>query len=709
MIIQKIEIQNFRSYYKVNRFDFINGLNLIIGSNGDGKTTFYEALEWLFRTDGTNKVDSKFISKKRIEELFANESDDVRVAMTYEHKGKMKTLEKMFHFTKSFDGEVSMSNYSFNLIEQDGVERIVKDGIRFDYDLPSEIRRYTMFKGESDLDVFQNSNALKMLVETFSDVKDFEAYFSFMEYASRNADRARDNAQKLDTKNADRIKQCKKTIELEQDILNSIESELKQKADEAENFDGLLKSIEKSKEASNLLITVNRRIEILTNKRAETQACINENYTIDLLDNLWILLGFKKIAEEYSTKVNDFDKKRRKIEQDYLLSAHTDNLIKKIQTDFVPLPVHIPGQKIMQEMLDEEVCKICGRPAAKHTEAWNYMLQRLEEYKKSLQTDSSEEIPPFYQNNYIVELQKRDTTLNDNLAEVSQIRRKVQEAIAFNNRMHDDIKKIDESLRQEYDNKKRILAQADGLTEQQLLASYENISNWFEKKNKAEQRIEILKGQKMKHMTELNKAKEELSKMAEGTSAAIYARTALMLNHISQAFKNAKENNKKRLLQAIEDESNRFLEKLNTNDFKGTIRILEKANGQGEAVLMNNDNSRIYNPNTALRTTYLMSVLFAIGKLSSEKDHTEFPLLFDAPTSSFTDAKESEFFSVIGSLNKQVVIVTKSFLREVANGDVELDKGKINAIDGHVVRIAKKKPFDDKKLGTIQTIITNIK
>ena len=66
MIIQKIEIHNFRSYYKENSFELINGFNLIIGSNGDGKTTFYEALEWLFRTDGTNKMDTKYISKKEV-------------------------------------------------------------------------------------------------------------------------------------------------------------------------------------------------------------------------------------------------------------------------------------------------------------------------------------------------------------------------------------------------------------------------------------------------------------------------------------------------------------------------------------------------------------------------------------------------------------------------------------------------------------------
>jgi DNA sulfur modification protein DndD len=84
-------------------------------------------------------------------------------------------------------------------------------------------------------------------------------------------------------------------------------------------------------------------------------------------------------------------------------------------------------------------------------------------------------------------------------------------------------------------------------------------------------------------------------------------------------------------------------------------------------------------------------------------------LLFDAPTSSFTDAKENEFFNVISKLNKQVIIVTKSFLRDGSNGEVILDTNRINNINGCVFRIEKKKPFDDKKLGTIQTIISKIK
>lgn len=709
MIIQRIEINNFRSYYRHNSFELTNGLNLIIGSNGDGKTTFYDALDWLFRTDDTNKMDTKYISKKRIEELSTNEADDVRVAMTYEHKGKSKILEKMFHFTKSYDDEVNTSNYTFSLIEHDGVERILNDGRDFDKDLPYDFRKFIMFKGEDDLNVIQSSNAMKILVDNFSEVREFDSYFEFTKYATAQAEKARDDAQRLDRKNEAEIKRLNRTISTETDILSDIEREIENKQNEAVNFENLLSNIKQSEEAAKLLVSVNGRIEQLSKRRTEIKGRINENYTINLLDDMWILLGFSDIAEEFSTKVSELDKKRRKLEQTYLFTAGQEKAIKKMQTDFVPLPVYIPGQKIMQEMLDEEVCKICGRPAKKHSEAWEFMLHRLEEYRDSLKVPEEEEISPYYLNNYIVELQKSDNTLNDNLADITKLRHIIQERIALNNRLHNDVRKIEASLEAELENKKRILAQTDGLSEEQLLANFDKISKWMDNQKNAENRVKTLKSKQVEHQIILDDARNKLSKMAENTPAAIYAKIATIIRNISDAFKTAKEDNKLRLIHTIENEANLFMEKLNTNDFKGTIRIIEKANGQGEAMLINNDEARIFNPNTALKTTYLMSILFAIGKLLSEKDKTVFPLLFDAPTSSFTEAKESEFFKEISSLNKQVIIVTKSFLKESAPGEVVLDRYRLNSIDGSIFRIEKKKPFDDKKLGTIQTIISKIK
>ena len=48
-------------------------------------------------------------------------------------------------------------------------------------------------------------------------------------------------------------------------------------------------------------------------------------------------------------------------------------------------------------------------------------------------------------------------------------------------------------------------------------------------------------GQRIKHRKTLEEAQESLGKLAEGTSAALYAKIAALIRHISAAFKSAKE------------------------------------------------------------------------------------------------------------------------------------------------------------------------
>lgn len=709
MIIKKIIIRNFRSYYKENTFELVNGLNLIIGANGDGKTTFFEALDWLFRTDGTKNMDTKYISKKRSEELDPSESDMVSVTMHYEHDNTNKILEKSFKFTKASDKEINTSNYDYTLITDDGVERFVKNGTFFDYDISSDIRKYIMFKGEIDLDIFQKSSALKMLVDTFSDVRDFETYFQFMEFATEKAEKAKDHAQDQDKKNADKIKSFRRIIETEKGILSDIEREINQKANEATNFESLLKNIEKSKEASQLLKAVNRRIQKLTEKRDSTRGLIREDYTINLLDDLWVLMGFGDIAEEYSNKIHRLIDKRQQLNDEYLLQLGAEKYKEKIKTDFIPLPVNVPGYKYLQKMIDQEICMCCNRPAEKGSDAWKYIKQRLDEFMESTTVSKdTDKIEPLFVNNYISELQKRENILSDNLPDILKLRYKISEAIAFNNRLHNDVRKLESNIDNEFEQKKRILAQSDGLTEDQLLANFENISNWTNQQRDAEDRIKTLKAKRNEHRAILEDNQNKLGNLAKGTTAELYKNFWDIIRRIAKAFKEAKEANKTNLLHMIEDESNIFLDKLNVDDFKGTIRIIEKGKEEAEAVLMNNDNTRIFNPNTALRTTYLMSVLFAVGEIASRKKESPFPLIFDAPTSSFTEKKESEFFDVISKLNKQVIIVTKSFLHDNGNGIQTLKTSEVKKLNGRVFRIEKKRPFDDRKLGTIQTVVTPI-
>ena len=158
MIIREITIENFRSYFGVNTIKFNEGLVIFIGDNGDGKTTFFEALEWLFDTSKQN-LDSRLISEKKISELPEFEKEIIRVSMTFEHDGE-KIVEKSFGFSKNAKNEISTTDFQFRGFENVGTERIsIHGGKLLDRCFEAAIRKYCLFKGEENLNVFNNPDA----------------------------------------------------------------------------------------------------------------------------------------------------------------------------------------------------------------------------------------------------------------------------------------------------------------------------------------------------------------------------------------------------------------------------------------------------------------------------------------------------------------------------------------------------------------------
>src|SRR5699024_823226 len=95
--------------------------------------------------------------------------------------------------------------------------------------------------------------------------------------------------------------------------------------------------------------------------------------------------------------------------------------------------------------------------------------------------------------------------------------------------------------------------------------------------------------------------------------------------------------------------------------FYGIIRILKTHDGNARIALQDRNDRLISSPNQALKTTMYMSVLFAVSELTSIKRENDYPLIFDAPTSSFSIQKESDFFKVISVIKKQCIILAKSF------------------------------------------------
>ncbi len=711
MNIKEITIVNFRSYSGINPIKFNDGLMLFIGDNGDGKTTFFEALEWLFNTTNQN-MDKRLVSQKKIAELPEYESDIVQVSMTFNHNGE-KIIEKSFSFKKLLNGNIETSDFQFKGFESDIEGRNpIHGGVLLDRCFEAAIRKYCLFKGEDNLNVFNNRDALSYLIDTFSNIRKFDPYYTgdsvdpgFTDFAEDQSRKAYERAMKSDKQNSQHEKILSSKMELIRKKLNDIRHRLNSNRENASNYESKLNEIENSKEASDLLIDINKRLKSLNEKKANIEGHINENYNIKLLDEMWVLCGFTSIFDDFQNKLTAFSKKKRKIEREEDISKGKQELAKEISSGIIPLSPNIPDKISMQEMINDQYCKVCGREAKKGSDAYNFMVKKLEGLINGQKITESKQDTGIFPNNYLKELEQKSTAIEYNQDKINNLFNKIKGDINFNEIRKTELRKVQKNIELEEENKKKLLAQNDTLTEEQLKNTYENIKNWWDYRSQAEKQIIILEKEEVELEEELSQLQKEYDNLAKNSLAITYSKVNLAFRIIQNAFKNAKEKNTQDFLNLLEKKSNEYLEKLNIDGFFGIIRILKSHNDSARIVLQDKNDTFIANPNQALKTTMYMSVLFAVSELTAIKRENDYPLIFDAPTSSFSPQKERDFFGVISDIKKQCIIFTKSFLKD----DCTIDTDKIDKLNCTIYRMEKEKPFNKLDLSTIKTKLTLIK
>ena len=715
MNIKEITIENFRSYYGKNIVKFNDGLVLFVGDNGDGKTTFFEALEWLFDTSKQN-MDYRLISEKKISELPQYESDIMRVSMTFEHDGE-KIVEKSFAFKKNSGSEIRTADYQFKGWYNNGTERVpIHGGKLLDRCFEASIRKYCLFKGEENLNVFNNPDALNYLIETFSNIREFDPYCSdnennigFVDFAEDLSRKAYEKAMKSDKQNSQQEKELSSKLDLLRGNLSNVRKRLETNRENANNYSTKLNEIENSKEASTLLKDINERLKSLNEKKRKFEVLINEDYTTKLLDEMWILCGFSRIFKEYQEKVTTFSKEKRRIEDEDKKHKGKVEAYNEISTSLakgiIPLSIYIPDENTMKEMIEDEFCKVCGREAKKGSDAHDFMVSKLNELLQSQKPKEKKEEVLLFNNNFAKELEQKSISLGYNQEELNDLLNTIRDRIDFNEARKADVRKIQESIDIEEDNKKKLLAQNNTFTEEQLQNAYENIKNWFDYRNEAEKQILILEAEEKNIKDKLRVVQEEYDKLAKSSIASTYSKVYTAFSKIQSAFKYAKEKNTYDFLRLLEEKANSYLEKLNLEGFHGIIRIIKTPESTARIVLLDKNDIFVANPNQALKTTMYMSVLFAISELTTIKRENDYPLIFDAPTSSFAPQKESDFFNVISDIKKQCIIFSKSFLTDSGS----MDSNKIDSLNCTIYRMKKRIPYDKHDLSTVQTELTLIK
>lgn len=724
MKLKKIIIKNFRSYYGENSFELSDGLTLVIGDNGDGKTTFFEALEWLFDTSKENKSESN-VSEMRKKELGLGESDMVSVSILFEHNGE-KEICKSFRVERQLNGNIVTRDFSFVGYTLVGAERQRRDGRNFlEACFDTVVRRYCLFKGERELNVFDNNTALKTLVDTFSGIKQFDQFVEITEWFEQESDKLVTRELKKDKKQEEVVKKLEAEMTRVLRDIGDTNRDIKTKEKAVSDFESRIRLLEENQDACENLQTIKARIESKKAELNRMKAYVNLDYNALLLDDMWILRSFPSVLQEYQTKVSLMSKEERRIQK-----AEDDRIaiekgkkealkeIQKLANDATPLPWNLPDKETMQEMIDDEVCKVCGRPAPKGSEAYEFMVRKLNDYLEHVRQESAAaqarelEIKPIFENEYVSELHTRGIQMSGDVERsIAKLSTEIDDRLQFVQNRKNDVEKISKELQEAEDAKLQLLIQNPNLTEEMLDKTFHDFKGLSESSKRAELDLNDL----LHKLSDLEKLKgdikEELSKIEPSNGVVrIYQRVHMTLEKIMKAFGDARTANITSFLTMLENEANFYLKKLNAGDFRGVIKIIRTVDGSARIALYSSNGSQITNPGGAQKTTMYMSVLFAISKITTLKRDEDYPLIFDAPTSSFGEFKEDVFYNIIDQIDKQCVIFTKDLLNfDRESGTRKLDYSKINQLSCSVYRIRKQEGYDEEDLSTIRTITERIK
>lgn len=720
MIIQRIEIKNFRSYYGENCFEFKNGLTLIIGDNGDGKTTFFEALQWLFNTT----IDAPSIenfSEMRKSQLEVGETDTISVSMTFEHDG-VKRIEKKFSIARTGNDRFSVDRIQFTGYEDRDSGRVQVDGkILVQRCFDAFIQKFSMFKGESDLNVFNDATALQQLVAKYSDLKTFDKYVEYATEFERKSNSAYIKESKSDEKisrEAERLDyqltQVRGDIRVKSKDINDLQTA-------ASFFNGKIDDLEKTKETSEKYREVKERLDAKNQEAARIKGLIAaQNFNVNLLDRMWVLCAFPAVLKEFQDKSSSFSKLKRSQNDQFIKEQGKKEGKAEIIQEFTELvngssrlPWYLPNQETMEEMIHDHICKVCGREAPEGSDAYRFMVEKLNEYKQhalaeaETQKAKDEEPEQLFKNTYTEEIHSISLNLGGfNESVVTGKANDIKEKVDLVNFLKGKLEKVEESIADMEDEKARILIQADGVSEEMLTKSFSDLKGYFEQKSNAERKINDLE-RELKDLKDKEKyIKDQLDDLnpCKG-QVKVYKRVHDAFDRILSAFVNAKEKNLTLFLQSLEERANNYLAKLNANDFHGIVKLVRTVNNDSAVIKLYSSNGvEITKPSGSQKTTMYMSVLFAISDLTTLKREEDYPLIFDAATSSFGDTKEDDFYNIIDNLEKQCIIVTKDFLNKSA-----LKMDEINKLTCSVYRIKKAEGYNDEDLSTIRTTVEKVK
>jgi DNA sulfur modification protein DndD len=715
MIIKELIISNYQCYYNDNnKFEFTRGSNIILGKNGGGKTKFYEAIEWLF-SNSSRDLD-ELVSKKMLSETAPNDTFRVGVEITFEQGNILNTVKKYFSVLKKEDRNFSTTSVVYEGIkEYENGERDTIDGQSLLNSIfPPTNRKYCLFKGETELNILNNNDALVQLINLYSRVKHYGPFAEKGKQFREYADKAIEEAAKKDKKIEKRYKELDFAINDLQHQINEKLIFLQTKNKEKRTLEENIQGVEKHLDNAEAVETIRNRIREILEKKKKLEDKIDENYTTALFDKNWFLIHFESIQKEFSEKIKKLSSERRKQQREFDKDLGIKEGQKRAKIELfrnvVPLPDDIPSRAIMEEMLKDEICKVCNRDAKIGSEPYEFMLKRLNEYiltQKPEQKDE-EEKPELFKNNYTSRLVNLEASIDNNLVNVRSIFQTIKDHLEFNQDRKNDIEELNKKREKEEQDLENIIGSSE-IGQDSLAHAFKNSKGW--QRDLTAVNIKLVeyenKVKDLKKALAINKDEKET---LDSKSVSTYlTQTRRILRDIETIFEETKEKKYTEFIKQLEQKANDYLKKINAGSFTGYIEIKRRIYNGAQSVEVNlmQDGEIFYHPNTSLQTSMHLAILFAISEMTKIDREECYPMIFDAPTSSFDPIKRKNFFDVLGECNEQTILLTKDFTDKSGHGLLfSEDFTSIKRDKAFLIQL--EEPFDEELLSTINTQVINL-
>lgn len=715
MIIEEIELKNFQCYYDTKTFRFSKGLNIILGKNGDGKTKFYEAIDWLFgRSSGDQE---NLISAKALDKLANGDDVQVSVRMTVNQEGERRTLRRSFFAVMQDDGTLDCKDIKLDgIIENSEGERSPYPGEAMkDLIFDSRIRQYSMFKGESELNVFDNRDALNNLIDLFSDTKKFAEYIDVIGSMLKKAEGAVSADAKKNKSNEKKYALLEGEIqhfEREREIAKLQISNLEKELDK---LDSNIKQASNMVDNAEQLEVFNKRIakkehDIL---QLNKNIAMRETYTINLFDENWFLVHFEDIFSEYKEKVNAFSKERRKLLAKYnqeLGRKEGEKLAKQKLMESIPLPIGTPSQAHMEEMINEELCKVCNREAPKGSEAYEYMAKRLKEFFDSQEIDKEEEQPKkLFKYNFVSKLNTRAEIHEQDIHSIRNISGDITDNLEFVQNRKRDLAEKEKELQEEIEGRSKLISSStiDASSLGNILQNY----NGFQK-DRTENKDDLSRFQSELKKIESNlQEKLAAKKRIDKTQVNQFLlKTRDILSDIYDSAQLTKTREFNSFVDKLERLSNKLFKETNQGSFTGVIKFY-KLTRSGEDFIdirLVDSEGKKFNGNSAQVTLLHISVLLAISELVKEADNQSYPMIMDAPVSNFDEMHSKLFFEAMKNSVDQSILLLKDYVVRDDGGNLVVKDEFKNIPKDKAFWIKLEEPYENEKLSTINTQIIEL-